>query len=68
MCNTIVEGHQPPAPPAKTTYSNDVPECGLRPAALTVKIRLNIYYIYIYIYIYIYLYICNVMLLLTFSA
>ena len=49
MCNTIVEGHQPTAPPVRQPLPR-LPECGLRHATLTVKIRLDIY-IYIYIYI-----------------
>ena len=43
MCNTIVEGHQLLSPPARQPLP--MTECGLRPAALTLKIRLDIYII-----------------------
>ena len=55
MCNTIVEGQQPPASPAR------------QPLPMTARVWIEmsksvLIYIYIYIYISIYIYIYNVML------
>ena len=50
MCNTIVEGHQPPVPPVRQPLPMTA---RVWIETLIVKIRLGDIYIYIYIYIYI---------------